>query len=90
MRRGGKQGLLRRVRQFDTVHVTENMVNHASQLLQPYSEERVRTSSAGLGTFYKWVGFNICFDYSQMFNKWLFIKNDELYKVLHFCIVCRR
>nr|XP_022333112.1 hillarin-like [Crassostrea virginica]XP_022333113.1 hillarin-like [Crassostrea virginica] len=55
MRRGGKQGLLRRVRQFDTVHVTENMVNHASQLLQPYSEERVRTSSAGLGTFYKWA-----------------------------------
>lgn len=55
MRKKGKQGLLLRMRQFDIVHVTENMINHASQLLQPYDEERVRNSSAGLGTFYKWV-----------------------------------
>lgn len=55
MRKKGKEGLLRRVRLFDTVHVTENMVNSATQLLRDYDEERVRASSAGLGTFYKWV-----------------------------------
>lgn len=55
MRKQGKEGLLRRVRLFDTVDVTENMVNSAAQLLRDYDEERVRVSSAGLATFYKWV-----------------------------------
>lgn len=55
MRKQGKEGLLRRVRLFDTVDVTENMVNSAAQLLRDYDEERVRASSAGLATFYKWV-----------------------------------
>ncbi|XP_062607656.1 lim and transglutaminase domain protein ltd-1-like [Saccostrea cucullata] len=55
MRKTGKEGLLRRVRLFDTVNVTENMVNHSSQILRPYDEERIQASSAGLGTFYKWV-----------------------------------
>ncbi|XP_061168879.1 uncharacterized protein LOC133178144 [Saccostrea echinata] len=55
MRRTGKEGLLRRIRQFDIVHVTENMINHSSQILRPYDEERIRVSSAGLATFYKWV-----------------------------------
>ncbi|XP_061168883.1 lim and transglutaminase domain protein ltd-1-like [Saccostrea echinata] len=55
MRKTGKEGLLRRVRLFDTVQVTENMVNHSSQILRPYDEERIRASSAGLGTFYNWA-----------------------------------
>lgn len=55
MRKQGKEGLLRRVRLFDTVDVTENMVNSAAQLLRDYDEERVRASSAGLATFYKWA-----------------------------------
>ncbi|XP_061168878.1 lim and transglutaminase domain protein ltd-1-like [Saccostrea echinata] len=55
MRRTGKEGLLRRIRQFDIVHVTENMINHSSQILRPYDEERIRVSSAGLATFYKWA-----------------------------------
>ncbi|XP_062607663.1 lim and transglutaminase domain protein ltd-1-like [Saccostrea cucullata] len=55
MRKTGKEGLLRRVHLFDTVNVTENMVNQASQILQPYDEERIQAFSAGLGTFYKWV-----------------------------------
>lgn len=55
MRKSGKQGLLRRVRQFDTINVTENMVNSAAQLLRQYDEETATTASAGLGTFYKWV-----------------------------------
>ncbi|XP_062597788.1 uncharacterized protein LOC134259203 [Saccostrea cucullata] len=54
MRKTGKQGLLRRVREFDTIHVTENMVNNAAQLLRPYDKETAATASAGLGTFYKW------------------------------------
>lgn len=55
MRKSGKQGLLRRVRQFDTINVTENMVNSAAQLLRQYDEETATTASAGLGTFYKWA-----------------------------------
>lgn len=55
MRKSGKQGLLRRVRQFDTINVTENMVNSAAQLLRQYDEETAATASAGLGTFYKWA-----------------------------------
>lgn len=55
MRKSGKQGLLRRVRQFDTINVTENMVHSAAQLLRQYDEETATTASAGLGTFYKWA-----------------------------------
>lgn len=55
MRKTGKQGLLRRVRGFDTIHVTENIVNSAAQILRKYDAETATTASAGLGTFYNWV-----------------------------------
>ncbi|XP_062597779.1 lim and transglutaminase domain protein ltd-1-like, partial [Saccostrea cucullata] len=55
MRRTGKEGLLRRVRQFNSTHVTKNMIHQSSQILRLYDEETIRDFSAGLATFYKWA-----------------------------------
>lgn len=55
MRRTGKNSMLRKVRQFDTVNVTNEMAKKICKILDKYSETEVRNASAGAGTFFVWV-----------------------------------
>ncbi|KAK3098481.1 hypothetical protein FSP39_019873 [Pinctada imbricata] len=55
MRRTGKEGLLRRVRNYDTLHSEENITNQAAKLLRQYTEDETKKASVGIATFYVWV-----------------------------------
>ena len=55
MGKTGKNGMLRRVRQFDTVDVQPDTKYRVEKTLNEHSETEVRLASAGAGTFYVWV-----------------------------------
>ena len=55
MGKTGKDGMLRRVRQFDTVNVRPEARKHVDKTLRKHTEMEARLASAGAGTFYVWV-----------------------------------
>ncbi|XP_060594837.1 uncharacterized protein LOC132749158 [Ruditapes philippinarum] len=55
MGKTGKSGMLRRVRQFDTVNVQPDTKYRVEKTLNDHTEVEVRLASAGAGTFYVWL-----------------------------------
>lgn len=55
MGRTGKDGLLRRVRQFDTQNVQNDTEQHVEKVLGKHTEYEACVASAGAGTFYVWL-----------------------------------
>ncbi|KAL4227459.1 hypothetical protein ACF0H5_012903 [Mactra antiquata] len=55
MGKTGKDGMLRRVRQFDTVNVRPEARKHAEKTLNEHTELEARIASAGAGTFFVWL-----------------------------------
>lgn len=51
----GKDSMLRRVRQFDTINVQPDTKYYVERSLEKHTETDVRLASAGAGTFYVWV-----------------------------------
>lgn len=51
----GKDSMLRRVLQFDTINVQPETKYHVDRTLQEHTETEVRLASAGAGTFYVWL-----------------------------------
>ena len=56
MRKTGKQGLLARIKAFDTVNLDKKAVDKAAKLIEPFDENSVATCSVAIGAFYVWVG----------------------------------
>ncbi|KAL5005340.1 hypothetical protein ScPMuIL_018796 [Solemya velum] len=54
MRRTGKNSMIRKVKQFDSVHLNEATTRKASKILDRYNDVVVRNASAGAGTFFVW------------------------------------
>ena len=55
MRQGGQKRLLNRIRKFDTVKLSMESGKEVAAILKKYTEDSVKASSAGVGTFYVWV-----------------------------------
>ena len=55
MGKTGKESLIRRVRQFDTVDVAPDQQHTVGRILKKHDETAARVASAGAGTFYVWV-----------------------------------
>ncbi|KAL4227458.1 hypothetical protein ACF0H5_012902 [Mactra antiquata] len=55
MGKTGKESLLRKVKEFDTVNVTPEARAHADKTLSEHTETDARVASAGAGTFYVWL-----------------------------------
>lgn len=55
MGRIGKDSMLRRVKQFDTISVQPDTKYYVERTLNEHSETEVRLASAGAGTFYVWL-----------------------------------
>ncbi|XP_052788215.1 lim and transglutaminase domain protein ltd-1-like [Mya arenaria] len=55
MGRLGKDSMIRRVRQFDTVSVQPSVQKEVEKMLDEHSEIDARKASAGAGTFYVWL-----------------------------------
>ena len=55
MRKTGKESLMRRVKQFDTINVTQPVVDRVCGILSKYDEPTVRKASRGAAAFYVWV-----------------------------------
>ena len=51
----GRDSLLRRVKQFDTVNVAPDQKFTVDRILKKHNESAARIASAGCGTFYVWV-----------------------------------
>ncbi|XP_033750476.1 hillarin-like [Pecten maximus] len=58
----GKRGLINRVREFDTVHLTSDMIEEVDTLINSYNEEMVCLRSPAAATFHTWLT-NIVDDY---------------------------
>ena len=57
MGKTGRESLIRRVREFDTVSVNPDHKQIVDNVLNKHDENSARTASSGAGTFYLWVGF---------------------------------
>ena len=55
LRRQGRDSIIRRIKEFDVVHMKASSMNKAEAHLQLCNEKTVRQTSAGAGTFYVWV-----------------------------------
>ena len=51
----GRDSLIRRVKQFDTVNVAPDQKFTVDRILTKHDETAARIASAGCGTFYVWV-----------------------------------
>ncbi|KAK3599341.1 hypothetical protein CHS0354_009834 [Potamilus streckersoni] len=51
----GKESLIRRAKQFDTVNVQLGIFSEVEQLIKDHDETSARLASAGCGTFYVWL-----------------------------------
>ena len=51
----GRDSLIRRVKQFDTVNVAPDQKFTVDRILTKHDEAAARIASAGCGTFYVWV-----------------------------------
>ncbi|KAK3599342.1 hypothetical protein CHS0354_009835 [Potamilus streckersoni] len=51
----GKESLIRRVQQFDTVNVQPETFSEVEELIKDHDETSARLASAGCGTFYVWL-----------------------------------
>ena len=54
----GKQGLFRRVKEFDLSALNFEIAASARRILAKYRLDDVQDTSAGAGTFYAWVNTN--------------------------------
>lgn len=59
MGKTGKDKMLRRVKEFDTINVQPDTVYRVQQTINKYTETDARIASAGAGTFYVWLR-NVC------------------------------
>ncbi|XP_060074409.1 lim and transglutaminase domain protein ltd-1-like [Ylistrum balloti] len=58
----GKRGLINRVREFDTVHLMEDIIDEVEGLIKDFNEEMVCLRSPAAATFHTWLT-NIVNDY---------------------------
>ncbi|KAK7116087.1 lim and transglutaminase domain protein ltd-1-like [Littorina saxatilis] len=54
LRRQGRESIIRRIREFDTVHMKPYSMRRANTHLKNCNKDLVRQVSAGAGTFYVW------------------------------------
>lgn len=54
LRRQGRESIIRRIREFDLVHLKVPSLHRAEHHLQDCSKDLIRQTSAGAGTFYLW------------------------------------
>ncbi|ESP00550.1 hypothetical protein LOTGIDRAFT_157826 [Lottia gigantea] len=54
-RKLGKESLIRRIKEFDLVNLKIPVANRSDRLLDMYDKRTVYLTSAGAGTFFKWV-----------------------------------
>ena len=66
MGKTGKDGLIRRVRQFDTVNFSPDQTFTVDRILKKHNETAARIASAGCGTFYVWVCLKRVFEFLIM------------------------
>ena len=61
MGRTGRNGLVFLVSHFSIETVPEVIKDTVKVMLKGYTEEEARLASAGVGTFFVWVGTSMCF-----------------------------
>ncbi|KAK7496946.1 hypothetical protein BaRGS_00011926 [Batillaria attramentaria] len=54
LRKQGREGIIRRIKEFDIVHLNKSKLHQAESKLDTCSKDEVRLVSAGAGTFYVW------------------------------------